>query len=154
MKLNELTKEDLEAMGYDDIAYLILSENGAKLTLPELFKEICNLLDLSESEYESKIADFFQLMSTDHRFIMLPKGFWDLKTRHQSKVIIENDDDEELTPEETEDDTDMTEPEDEEETSDYYDDDDDDETDPTSDDDDLKDLVIINEDEDEANTNL
>src|SRR5574344_1182576 len=92
MKIKDLSKEELESMGYDDIAYQILAENGAKLTLPELFKEICDLLELSEDEYTNKIGDFFQMLSTDHRFIMLEKGFWDLKNRHQTKVIIESDD--------------------------------------------------------------
>lgn len=112
MNLNELSKEELETMGYDDIAYLILSENGAKLKLPEIFKQICDLLGLSEEEYTDKIGDFFQLLSTDHRFIMLEKGFWDLKNRHQTKVIIEPDEETEVEEPEpsTEDDTDMTEP--------------------------------------------
>ncbi len=151
MKIKDLSKEELEAMGYDDIAYLILSENGAKITLPEIFKEICNLLDLSDEEYTNKIGDFFQMLSTDHRFIMLEKGFWDLKNRHQTKVIIESDDDEEVVPEDTEDDTDITEPDEESDNYDSYDDEDD--TDDTPDDD-LKDLVIVNEEEDEANANL
>jgi DNA-directed RNA polymerase subunit delta len=151
MKLKELSKEELETMGYDDIAYEILTENGAKLTLPEIFKEICDLLGLSSKEYEDKIADFFQLLSTDHRFIMLPKGYWDLKTRHQTKVIIEPDDDDEIIPEDTEDDTDITEPDEDEEDDGIYDDED---TDDDNGEDDLKDLVIVSEDEDEANTNL
>ena len=152
MKIKDLSKEELEAMGYDDIACLILSENGAKITLPELFKEICHLLDLSDEEYTNKIGDFFQMMSTDHRFIMLAKGFWDLKNRHQTKVIIETDDDEEIISDDTEDDTDITEPDEESDNYDSYDDDDDN-TDDTPEDD-LKDLVIVNEDEDEANANL
>ena len=110
MKIKNLSKEELESMGYDDIAYLILDEKGAKLTLPEIFKEICHLLDLSDDEYTNKIGDFFQILSTDHRFIMLEKGFWDLKNRHQTKVIIESDEEPETEESETEDDTDITEP--------------------------------------------
>jgi DNA-directed RNA polymerase subunit delta len=151
MKLKELSKEELETMGYDDIAYEILTENGAKLTLPEIFKEICDLLGLSSKEYEDKIGDFFQLLSTDHRFIMLPKGYWDLKARHQTKVIIEPDDDDEIIPEDTEDDTDITEPDEDEEDDGIFEDED---TDDDTGEDDLKDLVIVSEDEDEANTNL
>src|SRR5574344_3036075 len=150
MKIKDLTKEELETMGYDDIAFLILSESKTKITLPEIFKKICKLLQLDDKEYEDKIGDFFQLMSTDHRFIMLPKGFWDLKDRHQTKVIIENDDDDEVVSDETDDDTDLAEPEENEDGEIFYDEDETDTED--SDDDDLKDLVIVNEDEDEANT--
>lgn len=144
-KLKDLTKEELESLGYDDIAYLILSESTTKQKLPTIFKKICKLLDLDESAFEEKIGDFFQMMSVDKRFIMLPKGYWDLKTRHQSNIIIDTEEDEEEDIiEETEDDIDLM-----EEEEDYYDEDTDETDDP--DEDDLKDLVIVSDDEDEAN---
>lgn len=152
MKLKDLTKEELESYSYDDIAYMILSESKGKLKLPEIFKKICNLLDLSEEEYEEKIGDFFQMMSTDRRFTMLDKGNWDLKERHQSNIIMNTDDEDEEEEEETEDDIDALEPEDEEDDN-YYDEDDTEQDDP--DEDDLKDLVIVTDDEDdEANANM
>ena len=145
MKLKDLTKEELEAMSYDDIAYMILKEGNKKLKLPDLFKKICKLLGLDDAEYEEKISDFFQLISRDQRFTMLNKGYWDLKERHQTQVIITNDEDEEEDLETTEDDADVI----EEEENNYYDDDNEDD-DPEEDD--LKDLVIISDDEeDEAN---
>ena len=147
-KLKELTKEDLELLGYDDIAFLILSESKTKQKLPAIFKKICKLLDLDDSAFEEKIGDFFQMMSVDKRFIMLPKGFWDLKTRHQSNIIIDTEDDDEEIIEATEDDTDIIEPEEDEE-DDYFDEEVDETDDP--DEDDLKDLVIVSDDEDEAN---
>lgn len=152
MKLKDLTKEELESYSYDDIAYMILSESKGKLKLPEIFKKICNLLDLSEEEYEEKIGDFFQMMSTDRRFTMLDKGNWDLKERHQSNIIMNTDDEYDEEEEETEDDIDALEPEDEEDDN-YYDEDDTEQDDP--DEDDLKDLVIVSDDEDdEANANM
>ena len=33
MKIKDLTEEDLETMGYDDIAYLILKESGKKMKI-------------------------------------------------------------------------------------------------------------------------
>ena len=129
-----------------------LSESKGKLKLPEIFKKICNLLDLSEEEYEEKIGDFFQMMSTDRRFTMLDKGNWDLKERHQSNIIMNTDDEYDEEEEETEDDIDALEPEDEEDDN-YYDEDDTEQDDP--DEDDLKDLVIVSDDEDdEANANM
>ena len=92
MKITDLSKEELESKSYDDIAYMILESTGEKIKITDLFKEICDLLGLSNEEYEAKIADFFQVLSTDHRFIMLEKGFWDLKSRHQAKIIMEDDD--------------------------------------------------------------
>ena len=149
MKLKDLTKEELESYSYDDIAYMILSESKGKLKLPDIFKKICKLLDLSDDEYEEKIGDFFQMMSTDKRFTMLDKGNWDLKERHQANIIMDTEEEEE---EESFDDTDIIEPEEEEEEDNYYDEDDSEQDDP--DEDDYKDLVIVGEEEDEANANL
>lgn len=139
MKLKELTKEELEAMSYDDIALMILTESNKKMKINELFKEVCNLLSLSDDEYVSKLPSFFEILSTDHRFTMLEDGSWDLKTRHSTKVIIDSDDEEDLEE--------IDDLEDTEEEEDIFDEED--ETDDIEDDD-LKDLVIIDEDE-EAN---
>lgn len=147
MKLKKLSKEELELMSYDEIAYKIFEEEKKKMKLPVLFKKICDLLDLDDAEYEERIGDFFQLISRDQRFTMLENGFWDLKEKYKSQVIIHEDDEEE-TEEEIEDDTDVTEENPEEETT-YYDEDSEDDD---VEEDDYKDLVIISEDEeDEAN---
>ena len=147
MKLKDLTLTELEAMSYDDIAFMILTEEGEKMKITDLFKKVCDLLKLDEKAYEAKIANFFQLLSTDKRFTMLDKGFWDLKSKHQAKIIIENDDDED---EELLNSNDDEEDESKEDENLFYDGD---ETDDTSDND-LQDLVVISDDEDEANTSL
>lgn len=144
MKLKDLSKEELEAMSYDDIAYLILKEEGKKSKITDLFQKVCDLLNLSQAEYEAKITDFFQVLSTDQRFIMVEKGFWDLKTNHKAHIIMESDDEEEEVNPEIEEET-------EEDEEIFYDDED--VTDDDTTEDDLKDLVIVN-DEDEENTNL
>ena len=141
MKLKELSKEELESMSYDDIAYKLFEEEKKKMKLPDLFKKICKLLDLDEYEYENRIADFFQLISRDQRFTMLDKGYWDLKEKYTANIIMEN---EEEDVEESEDDIDINETDEEDN---YYDEDRDDDD---VEDDDLKDLVIVNDD-DEAN---
>lgn len=144
MKITDLSKEELESKSYDDIAYMILESTGEKIKITDLFKEICDLLGLSNEEYEAKIADFFQVLSTDHRFIMLEKGFWDLKSRHQAKIIMEDDDEDIDSGLENEEE----EPEEEEDI--YYDEDE-----PTDDDDDdLQGLVVVSDDSDEENSNL
>ena len=53
MKLNEIPKEELELMGYDDIAYLILKEAGKKMKLLDLFKKVCKDYGL---KYKVKVA--------------------------------------------------------------------------------------------------
>ena len=145
MKLSEIPKEELELMGYDDIAAVILQESGKKMKLQDIFKKVCKALDLPDSVVEDQLMDFFELMSINKKFIMLKNGYWDLQTRHKLDIVIEDEeeDEEELIEDEEEID-DMEEPE---EDDIFYDKDD--ETDDV-DDDDLADLVVIDAD-DEAN---
>ena len=140
MKIKDLSKEELEAMSYDDIAAMILKETGKQFKINELLKKVTDLLELSEDEFIEKLPAFFDVLSTDQRFIMLENGLWDLKAKHVAKIVIDNDEEEEEIEEIEE------EPEEEKEEEDIYNDDDDDD-DLTDDDDDLSDLVIIDEDE-------
>ena len=140
MSLSKMTKEEIELLSYTDIAKLYLEENKKTLNTADLFKEVCNLLSLSEEEYQNKIADFFQSLTTSKEFILLEDGKWDLKSKHSVKVVMdelyeEKDEDEdeeyELEPEEMTEEDEYNSIDDEE---DYADDD-------------LSDLTILNEDE-------
>lgn len=139
MSSKKLTLEELEAMSYDDIAAIILNESKKTMKINDLFKKVCDLLKLSDDEYVNKLPAFFDVLSTDHRFIMLEDGSWDIRTRHSTKIVIDNEEDEEdIILEEEED-------EPEEEQEDIFYDEEASDDDPA--DDDLKDLVIIEEDE-------
>lgn len=139
MKLKDISKEELELMSYDDLAYLILQDANKKMKINELFQKVCKILNLSDREFEERIADFFEILTTDKRFTMLADGFWDLKDKHSEKVVIDEDDDE-VFVEESEDEVE------EEENDSFYDEEEDE-----SDDEDLKDLVVIDEDEEGEN---
>ena len=145
MKLTDLTKEELETMNYDDIAYIVLNEDKKPMKINILFKRICDALELSEKEYEEKIADFFELLTTDKRFIMLEDGSWDLRELHNPKVVIDEDEEDTILSEIEEE----IEPTIEEEVEEdiFYDAD----TEDDITDDDLDDLVVINVDEEETN---
>ena len=145
MKLKDLTKTELEAMSYDDIAELILKETNRQMKINELFKEVCSLLELSENEFMDKLPAFFDVLSTDQRFIMLENGLWDLKAKHSVKIVVDNEDEEE----DEEEDIDLEDLEEEQEDEEDIFTDDNDDDDLTDDDDDLKDLVIIDEDEEQ-----
>ena len=139
-----MKKEDLELLSYINIAKLYLEENKTTMNTADLFKEICNLLELSERVYQDKITDFFQSLTTSKDFILLDNGEWDLRKNHKSKKIDmdeiyeEKEDEEEIPTEED----DTLEPEDE------YNSVDDEEEYAEED---LADLTIINEDELEEN---
>lgn len=145
MKLSKMTKEEIELLSYTDIARLYLEENKITMNTADLFKQVCTLLELSERDYQDKIADFFQSLTTSKDFILLEDGKWDLKINHKVKIVMddlyeEKDDDDEAFEEELDDD-DLTEEDefnsidDEEEYAE----------------DDLSDLTILNEDELEDN---
>ena len=150
MKLKSMKKEQLELLSNKDIAEMILEESKRKLNTADLFTKIIKILELPESTFEKKIADFYTSLSTDKRFILLENGKWDLRVNHTSDKVIkitdEDDEDEEEEEEEhyedsisQEDDIDSIE-------EDSYDDADDVGFDDDSNDE-LKDLVIIDEDE-------
>lgn len=141
MKKVKLSPEELEQMSHADVANIVLKENGKKMTIQDLFKEVIRIMSLPESYFESKIGDFFGLLSTDKRFIMLEKGFWDLKDNHSTKVIIEDEEDDDIVVDEDEEVTDEI----VEEEINY----DDDTVDDDDDEDDLKDLVIMDDGESE-----
>ena len=61
MKLNKIPKNELELLSYTEIAKLYLAENKTTQNTAELFKNVCDLLELPESEYVNNVADFFQI---------------------------------------------------------------------------------------------
>lgn len=140
----KLTSEQLETMSYTDVANLVLTDYGKKMKIQDLFQKVIKIMELPESYFESKIADFFQLLSTDMRFVMLEKGFWDLSKNHSKKVTIEEDDEEE---EEIilEEEMDINEELEEDNEINY----DDDTVDDDDEEDELKDLVIVDENEEQ-----
>lgn len=143
MKIKDLNKEDLENMSYDDLAYMILKEAGSKMKINDLFKKVCEILNLSDTVFETQIADFFELISTEKRFLMLENGYWDLRENHSQKVVIDDDEEEEVFVDKNDD-------EEEEENEEIFDEDSDDDD---IIEDDLKDLAVIDPD-DEENDNL
>ena len=140
MKNINISSEDLELMNYNDVAYIILENNKNQMKIADLFKGVCKVMNLDDDEFQSHIGDFFELLSTDKRFIMLENGYWDLKINHNKGIVIDDDEEEEeilLEEENNENDYNKL------------------DIDPNNDDDieedDLADLVIIDTDDDDNN---
>ena len=136
MNFKTVSKEELELMPFDDIAYIVLKEKEHKMKVNEIFKIICDTLELGEKTYEDQIGDFFALLATEKRFIQLEKGFWDLRENHTSEISIKDIEDE-LTEEDLIDEEDPD--------SDDYDETKDSDEDSDEEEDDLKDLVIVDD---------
>lgn len=94
MKLKSISKDEIESLQFDDLAYVILKEKGKKMKITDIFKYICELQNLSENAFEEQIGDFFTLLSTEKRFVQLDKGYWDLRENHSIKLETEEDDEE------------------------------------------------------------
>ena len=140
--LSEMSKENLEMLSYAKIAELYLKENKKPMNTADLFKEVCKLLDLSDEEYQERIADFFESLTTSKEFILLSDGNWDLKINHSVKIDI----DDIYEESDSEEDTDVTYDENISE-EDNYDDDYSDNTDDDLLDDDYADLTIVDDEE-------
>ena len=145
MSIRKKEKLDLELMSYTDIAYEILKEDKKQYNTPNLFREVCNLLELSEEEFEAKIGDFFTALSTDKRFILIDSVNWDLKENHIVKVVVDDDSesDEETDESEEENEEEEVETEEEMDEDDYSED----AIDDIDDDDDMDDLTIIDDED-------
>lgn len=139
MKLKDISKEELEMMGYAELAEIVLNESKKKMKIADIFKKICKALGLTDAEYEDRISEFFEIVSTNKLFTILPQGYCDLKTRHNTKVIIDEDEEEIVVDE----DMDSEDAEEDEEEDIFYDDTEDDDVA----DDDLQDFVVVDEDE-------
>ena len=145
MKLNEMKKEELEVLSYTDLTEMILRENKKALNTPTIFKKICELLELSDEEYQSKIGDFYTSLTTDKRFILLDNACWDLKEKHKVEIVLDDEDEDDIDLEDYD-------AEDEDEDSDESSDSEDsveitdDEVD-LDDDDELEDLSIVDDEE-------
>lgn len=142
--LSKMSKENLEMLSYAKIAELYLKENKKPMNTANLFKEVCKLLELSDSEYQERIGDFFESLTTSKEFILLNDGNWDLRANHSVKIDIDDiyeevDSDEEDT-EGFDDDDEMSE-------EDNYDDDYTDNSDDDILDDDYADLNIVDDEE-------
>ena len=142
--LNKMSKEQLELLSYTKIAEMYLKENKKTMNTADLFKEVCKLLELDESEYEEKIADFFESLTTSKEFILLNDGNWDLRINHSVKIDID-DIYEEIDSEEDENEDDYDYENMSEE--DNYDDDYTDSSDDDILDDDYADLNIVDDEE-------
>ena len=140
MNLKNMKREELETLSYTDLSEMIIKEGKKSLNTPTIFKKICELLELSDEEYETQIGDFYTSLTTDKRFVLLDNACWDLRDNHAIDIVLDEDDDLESEEEDTEEDT-----EDLEELEENIDEINDE--DSIEQDDDLDDLTILNEEE-------
>lgn len=141
--LSKMNKDNLELLSYAKIAEMYLKENKKTMNTADLFKEVCKLLELSDEEYQNKIADFFESLTTSKEFILLNDGNWDLRSNHSVKIDMDDiyeDNESDENEESFEDDQEMSE-------EDNYEDDYNDILEDDDEESDYADLTIMNEEE-------
>ena len=146
--MKDLKKEDVVNMSYKDITYLLLEKENKGINTLDLFTKIINLLELPDNTIDTKIADYYTSLTTDKRFLMVD-GLWDLRNRHTSDKVLtslDEEDEEDINEEEIEENEEDEEPNFDEEMID-------DETGYDDDDDGLSDLVVLDEDEMDIDSN-
>lgn len=140
MKLKDMPIEEIELMSYTDLTYALLKENGKSMNTPTIFREICNLLGYSDSEYTAKIGDYYTSLTIDKRFVLLENNEWDVCDNHSVKIEIDDEVDDE-SEEDEEEDSEIEEESEEDNIDEVLDDD------TLDDDDDLDDLEIVDEED-------
>ncbi len=98
MKLNKLTKTELDLLSYTDLTEMILKEEKKSLNTPTIFKKICDLLEYSDEEFGDKIGDYYTSLTIDKRFVFKENNEWDLREKHAVELTL--DDEEEIEDEE------------------------------------------------------
>lgn len=143
MRIEDMTKAELELLSNCDLTALLLKENKKPMNTLNIFKKICSLLGYTEQEYTDKIGEFYTSLTTDKRFILLDTVEWDLRDNHAVKISIDDDDEEEI---EIDDFEEEEESEVEDDTTDVEEPLEDEELD-LDDEEDMDDLAIVDEEE-------
>lgn len=138
MRLEDMSKEELNLLSYTDLTEMILKENKKPMNTPSIFRIICDLLDYTDNDYTTKVGDYYTSLTTDRRFILLESAEWDLRDNHIIPLVIEDEEEIEDIIEDEEEDIE----EEEEEDIDSLIDDDLDENEEE-----IEDLSIVSEDE-------
>ena len=105
MKLNQMSKEEIELLSYTDLTYLLLTEKHKSMNTPTIFREISNLLGFTEEEYSSKIGDYYTSLTIDKRFVLLDNNEWDIRDRHSVELVVDEEEEEVEETEEEEEET-------------------------------------------------
>lgn len=141
MRLEDMSKEELNLLSYTDLTEIILKENKKPMNTPSIFRIICDLLDYTDNDYTTKVGDYYTSLTTDRRFILLESAEWDLRDNHIIPLVIEDEEEIEdiIDDEEDEEEDDIE--EDEEDIDSLIDDDLD------ENEEEIEDLSIVSEDE-------
>lgn len=73
-----------------DIAYDMLVKKKKSIGFIKIWEEICKELSFNEDQKEDNIAQFYNDLSLDDRFIPQEENKWDLRSRHTFNEVVIN----------------------------------------------------------------
>lgn len=79
MALEKLTKEQIEKMSMIELAKVVLTDEKKEMKFIDLFNQVADLKNLTETQRENVLADFYTDLNVDGRFITLGSNVWALR---------------------------------------------------------------------------
>lgn len=79
MSLQQFSEEQLQEMSFIELAYELLAEKKQAVTFSEIMDEIKSVLNISDDEVKSRIAQFYTDLNIDGRFLSLGENRWGLR---------------------------------------------------------------------------
>lgn len=89
MNLKQFSGEDKTELAMIDVAKAVLEENGQVMYFEDLLKEVTEFLELSDSEMEEAMAQFYTDLNVDGGFISLGENSWGLRSWYPIDFINE-----------------------------------------------------------------
>jgi DNA-directed RNA polymerase subunit delta len=80
LSLEQISKEELQDMSLIEVAYELLKSKKEPMAFNDIMGEVAKLLDLSEEQVKSKIAQFYTDLNIDGHFIGLGDNRWGLRS--------------------------------------------------------------------------
>jgi len=77
--LEKLTKEQIEKMSMIELAKVVLTDEKKEMKFIDLFNQVADLKNLTETQRENVLADFYTDLNVDGRFITLGSNVWALR---------------------------------------------------------------------------
>ncbi|WP_066188137.1 MULTISPECIES: DNA-directed RNA polymerase subunit delta [Gracilibacillus] len=90
MKLQDLSKEQIDEMAMIDIASMILESENKALDFRDIFDRVAELKGFSESEKDAWISQYYTDLNIDGRFLTKGSNLWGLKKWYPVEDIDED----------------------------------------------------------------
>ncbi|MFC4321872.1 DNA-directed RNA polymerase subunit delta [Litchfieldia salsa] len=89
MGLEQYSPEELKELSMLEVAYLVFQGKSQAITFRELLDEVVSILELSKSQVNEKVAQFYTDINVDGRFMCIGEAGWGLRSWYPYDQIDE-----------------------------------------------------------------